>query len=219
MQFDDIAIPGENPVDAIPEDMDAHQTPVTPPWRRAPDRPPVRSQQQEFADHLSTDSFAAQQAPRRPAPASAHATTDLPQREAPKRDAPKRDVPRAADRAPAVVRPGRPQRPAETETSLVEPAAGEGGGAWGDYTDPKSVDLQAEAGGGWEQPQTGAVRVRGPVGGWEETRRSREPHPVTDRRKKVREPVQTLSNRSLVAGSLCSLFLLVVIGYLVHALL
>jgi hypothetical protein len=210
---------GTSPIDEIPEEMEAHQTPVTPPWRRAPDRPSVRSQQQEFADHLSTDSFGAHQSPRPPvqqpaprpaAPASAHATSELPQR----------DVPRAADRHPPA-RTERPRRPAETETSLVEPAAADAsGGAWGDYTDPKSVDLQAEAGGGWEQPQTGAVRVRGPVGGWDEARRPRDPHPVTDRRKKVRrEAVETVSNKSLVAGSLFSLFLLVVIGYLVHALL
>jgi hypothetical protein len=62
--------------------------------------------------------------------------------------------------------------------------------------------------------------VRGPVGGWDEARRVRDPRPVTDRRKRGRrETVEALSDTSLLAGSLFSLFLLVVIGYLVHALL
>jgi len=209
LHFDDVALPSSEAPE--PEEQPAHETPVTPPWRRAPDRPPVRTQQEEFADHLSTDSFAAaHQSPRRaPAPAAhaAHATTDLPQR----------DVPRAADRNPRG-RGARAQRPTETETALVEPA--QDGGAWSDYTDPKSVDLQARASGGREQQQTGAVRVRGPSAGWEEPRRVRDAHPVTDRRKRGRrENVETLSDRALFAGSLFSLFLLGVIGYLVHALL
>jgi hypothetical protein len=208
LHFDDVTLP---PEDAPPREQEAHETPITPPWRRAPDRPAVRSQQEEFADHLSTDSFGAHQSPRRAAPERAHATTDLPHK----------DVPRAADRHPGGRAP-RAQRPAETETAL-EPAAADGaaaeGGEWADYTDPKSVDLQGAA-GGWEQPQTGAVRVRGPVGGWDEARRVRDPRPVTDRRKRGRrETVEALSDTSLLAGSLFSLFLLVVIGYLVHALL
>jgi hypothetical protein len=207
LQFDDVTMPTQ---EAPPREQEAHETPLTPPWRQAPQgRPPVRSQQDEFADHLSTDSFGAHQSPRRAAPPSAHATSELP----------RKDVPRAADRHPGG-RATRAQRPAETETAL-EPAGAPEGGERADYTDPKSVDLQgAAAAGGWEQPQTGAVRVRGPVGGWDEVRRVRDAHPVTDRRKRGRrENVETLSDKSLVAGSLFSLFLLGVIGYLVHALL
>ena len=209
LQFDDVTLPTHEDAEP-PREQEAHETPLTPPWRQAPQgRPPVRSQQDEFADHLSTDSFSAHQSPRRTAAASAHATSELPQK----------DVPRAADRQPAG-RAARAQRPTETETALVEPAAAPEGGEWADYTDPKSVDLQGAAAGGWEQPQTGAVRVRGPVGGWDEVRRVRDAHPVTDRRKRGRrENVETLSDKSLVAGSLFSLFLLGVIGYLVHALL
>ncbi len=211
LHFDDVALPSDDAPE--PEEQPAHETPITPPWRRAPEgRPPVRSQQDEFADHLSTDSFAAaHQSPRRaPAPPvpAAHAPTDVPQK----------DIPRAADRNPRG-RAARAHRPTETETALVE-SPQDGGGAWADYTDPKSVDLQAQAPGGWEQPQTGAVRVRGPVAGWDDARRVRDAHPVTDRRKRGRrENVETLSDRALVAGSLLSLFLLGVIGYLVHALL
>jgi len=210
LQFDDVTLP---PAEAAPREQEAHETPMTPPWRQAPQgRPPVRSQQDEFADHLSTDSFGAHQSPRRAAPPSAHATSELP----------RKDVPRAADRHPGG-RATRAQRPAETETALEPaapaPAAAEGS-EWPDYTDPKSVDLQGAVPGGWEQPQTGAVRVRGPVGGWDEVRRVRDAHPVTDRRKRGRrENLETLSDKSLVAGSLFSLFLLGVIGYLVHALL
>jgi signal recognition particle receptor subunit beta len=213
LQFEDVKLPVGD--EAEPREQEAHETPITPPWRQAPKgRPPVRSQQEEFADHLSTDSFAAHKTPRRAAAAapaaSAHATTDLP----------KRDVPRAADRHPGPRAP-RARRTAETETAL-EPAGAQGGGSdWADYTDPKSVDLQgAAARGGWEQPQTGAVRVRGPVGGWDEARRVRDAHPVVDRRKRGRrDGNEALSNRSLAVGSTFSLFLLVVIGYLVHALL
>ncbi len=210
LQFDDVTLPtGEE----APREQGAHETPLTPPWRQAPQgRPPVRSQQQEFADHLSTDSISAHQTPRHAAAAAAaaRATPELPQK----------DVPRAADRHPGG-RSTRAPRPTETETAL-EPAAAAAGGDWADYTDPKSVDLQAAAAaGGWEAPaQTGAVRVRGPVGGWDETRRVRDAHPVIDRRKRGRrEGLETLSDRVLVAGSLFSLFLLAVIGYLVHALL
>jgi hypothetical protein len=204
LHFDDVSLP---PAEE-PQEQPAHETPITPPWRRT-ERPAVRSQAEEFAEHLSTDSFGAHGTPRRPAASSAHATTDLPQR----------DVPRSADRHPAG-RATRGRRPAETETAL-EPAGAPDAGEWADYTDPKSVDLQGAAPGGWEQPATGAVRVRGPVGGWDEAaRRPRDPRPVVDRRKRGRrENVETLSTTGLWAGSLFSLFLLVVIGYLVHALL
>ncbi len=207
LQFDNVTLP---PDEAAPREQEAHETPTTPPWRHlSAERPAVRSQQEEFADHLSTDSFSAHQSPRRAPPASERATSEVP----------KKDVPRAADRHPGG-RAARAQRPTETETAL-EPAGAPEGGEWADYTDPKSVDLQAAAApGGWEQPQTGAVRVRGPVGGWDEARRVRDAHPVTDRRKRGRrENVEALSTTSLCAGSLFSLFLLVVIGYLVHALL
>ena len=207
LQFDDVKLPADA---AAEPEQEAHETPITPPWRRAPERPPVRSQADEFADHLSTDSFGAHQSPRRAAaPASAAATSGLPER----------DVPRSADRHPAG-RGARGRRPAETETAL-EPAAAPEANDWAEYTDPKSVDLQAEAAAGWEQqPQSGAVRVRGPVGGWDEARRPRDPRPVVDRRKRGRrENLEVLSATSLWAGSLFSLFLLVVIGYLVHALL
>jgi mutual gliding-motility protein MglA len=212
LDFDDVSLPASAAASAPapaaeeePREQEAHETPITPPWRRKPDRPAVRSQQQEFADHLSTDSFG--HLGGQP-PENAHATTDLPSR----------DVPRAADRQ-SDRRSTRASRPTETETAL-EPGAAAGVGDWADYTDPKSVDLQgAAAAGGWEQPATGAVRVRGAVAGWDEVRR-RDPRPVVDRRKRPRrENVEALSTKSLWAGSLFSLFLLGVIGYLVHALL
>ncbi|MCK6460681.1 MAG: hypothetical protein L6Q95_12405, partial [Planctomycetes bacterium] len=202
----DVALPsaGAEPQEEEPPEQPAHETPITPPWRRKPDRPAVRSQQQEFADHLSTDSFGhlAPQAAENP-----HATTDLPSR----------DVPRAADRHPGG-RTTRAHRPTETETAL-EPGAAAKAADWADYTDPKSVDLQGAAAAGWEQPATGAVRVRGTPSSWDDARR-RDPRPVVDRRKRPRrENVEALSTKSLWAGSLFSLFLLGVIGYLVHALL
>jgi signal recognition particle receptor subunit beta len=200
LDFDDVSLPpGEG---EAPREQPASETPVTPPWRRSGDRPAVRSQQQEFADHLSTDSFG------HVAAENAHATTDLPSR----------DVARSADRQPGS-RTIRVNRPTETETAL-EPGAAADATDWGDYTDPKSVDLQAAAAaGGWEQPATGAVRVRGAVSGWDDVRR-REARPVVDRRKRPRrENVEALSTKSLWAGSLFSLFLLGIIGYLVHALL
>ncbi len=205
LSFDDVSLPpaGAEAAEEEPREQEAHETPITPPWRRSPDRPAVRSQQEEFADHLSTDSFGrlGQQAAE-----NAHATTDLPSR----------DVPRAADRH-AGGRAARPHRPAETETAL-EPGAAANVAEWPDYTDPKSVDLQGAAAAGWEQPATGAVRVRGNVSGWDERRR--DARPVVDRRKRPRrENVEALSTKSLWAGSLFSLFLLGVIGYLVHALL
>jgi signal recognition particle receptor subunit beta len=206
LEFDDVSLPqgADGAAEALVE-QEAHETPVTPPWRRSPDRPAVRSQQQEFADHLSTDSFSSHAPP--PAPPNAHATADPPAR----------DVPRAADRHPPA-RPPRGRRPVETETAL-EPAAAANVSAWAEYTDPKSVDLQGAAAGSWEQPATGSVRVRGAVSGWDDARR-RDPRPVVDRRKNPRrDNVEALSTKSLWAGSLLSLFLLGVIGYLVHALL
>jgi signal recognition particle receptor subunit beta len=208
LSFDDVALPtAAAEPEPEPPEQPAHETPVTPPWRRAPDRPAIRSQQQEFADHLSTDSFSSHPAPA-PVSEDPHATSGLPQR----------DVPRSADRH-VEGRGARGRRLVETETAL-EPAAAADPSAWGDYTDPKSVDLQAEVPGDWEQPATGAVRVRGRTSGWETERRPRDPRPVVDRRKRTRrENVEVLPARSLWAGSLFSLFLLGVIGYLVHALL
>jgi len=204
LHFDDVALP---PAEEQPREQEAHETPITPPWRRSPDRPAVRSQAEEFADHLSTDSFSAHGGAPRNSAENAHATSDLPSR----------DVPRSADRHPGG-RATRERRPVETETAL-EPAAAADVNQWAEYTDPKSVDLEGVA-AGWEPPATGAVRVRGPVAGWDESRRVRDARPVVDRRKRGRlENVEALSTASLMTGSLLSLALLVVIGYLVHALL
>ncbi|HEX5139175.1 MAG TPA: ADP-ribosylation factor-like protein, partial [Planctomycetota bacterium] len=202
LDFDDVSLPQADagagaPAQEDPPEQGAHETPITPPWRRSPS---VRSQQEEFADHLSTDSFSH-------VGPSAHATTELPSK----------DVPRAADRSGS----GRPTRgrSTDTETSLVDAASAHASNDWAEYTDPKSVDLQGAAAGWGGQPATGSVRVRGAVSTWDDARR-RDPRPVVDRRKRPRrENVEVLSTRSLWAGSLFSLFLLGIIGYLVHALL
>jgi len=210
LRFDDVRMPPQ--VEQVAENPS--ETPSIPPWRHAAPghKPAVQSTSSQFAEHLSTDSFSSVAAAQRQSGhGSAHATSDLPPA----------DVPRAADIHPAA-RALRERRPAETETAL-EPAGSEPAAeGWADYTDPHSVDLQAS--GGWELPASGAVRVRGPAAGWDEParnfRRVRDARPVVDRRRRPRyENVETISTATLWTGSLFALFVIVVVGYLVHALL
>jgi signal recognition particle receptor subunit beta len=204
LEFDDVALPGGEPA---PE-QEPSETPAIPPWRHAAAarERPRQEPKRQAEDHLSTDSFSGA---RRTPPPSAQRTTDLPQR----------DVPRAADRRGTRPMLGR-RRPTETETALVEPS-GDGGSGWNDYTDPHSVDLQSPGGGGWELPASGSVRVRGPALGWDDpaARRVRDARPVVDRRRRRRDNLETISPAQLWTGSAGALALLVLIGYLVHALL